>query len=69
MTTSYPQPITAMRINDGQTNLHVDVTIWDNGDIFVGIHEADHGTDHGTTVTMTLADFHRAVAAVDRKVG
>ena len=64
MTTTYPQPMTAMRIADGQTNLHVDVTIWDDGDIFVGIHDADHGT----TVTMTLADFHRAVAAVDRKV-
>lgn len=56
---------TAMRIIDGQTNLHVDVTIRDDGDIFVGIHDADDGS----TVTMTLADLQRAVAAVERKVG
>jgi hypothetical protein len=56
--------LTAMRIADGQTNLHVDVTICRDGDTFVSFHDADHGT----TVTLTLADFRRAVAAVDRRV-
>jgi hypothetical protein len=61
--TTQPTPMTAMRITDGQTNLYVDVTIWTE-ETFVGIHDADRGN----TVLMTLADFRRAAAAVERKV-
>lgn len=56
--------LTALRIDDGVTNLHVDVTFCADGDTFVGVHDPDHGT----TITMTLADFRRAAAAVERKV-
>ena len=54
----------ALIIQDADIKLQADVTTWGDGDVFVTVSDSDHDA----RITISLADWRRLVAAVDRKI-
>lgn len=54
----------ALILQDADITLQADVTTWADGQVFVTVSDSDHDA----RITITLADWKRLVAAVDRKI-
>jgi hypothetical protein len=64
MTRTNPTRDIALVIKDADMTLDAVVSTWDDGQVFVSVSDSDHDAH----ITISLADWKRLVAAVDRKI-
>lgn len=64
MTRTNPTRDIALVIKDADMTLDAVVSTWDDGQVFVSVSDSDHDSH----ITISLADWKRLVAAVDRKI-